>query len=150
MIRCLRAFGPLSILLFALTTSAHAVAEGRVECSSIRTAKISVGSVGYCVMLPASYDADAAKGKRIPVLYLLHGLSANQESLINTGAWNQVEELQESKKIGEFAIIIPNGGNSFYIDAKSGRLKYESFFMGEFIPAIERKYRIGGSRWMRA
>jgi len=101
-------------------------------------------------MLPASYDADTAKGKRIPVLYLLHGLGDNQESLINTGAWNQVEELQDSKKIGEFAIITPNGSNSFYIDSKNGRVKYESFFMEEFIPAMERKYRIGGSRAMRA
>src|SRR4029077_14355625 len=149
MIKCLRAIGSLSILVFALAISAHA-GDGRVECGSIKTTKISSGTVGYCAMLPASYDAVAAKGKRIPVLYLLHGLGDKQESLINTGAWNRVEELQESHKIGDFAIITPNGGNSFYIDSKNGGVKYESFFIEEFIPTMERKYRIGGSRGMRA
>src|SRR5438270_2091809 len=153
MIKRLRVAAPLSILVFILTLTlvpAASPAEGRVECNRIKTTKIASGSVGYCALLPASYDAAVAARKRIPVLYLLHGLGDNQESLINTGAWNQVEELQEAKKIGEFAIITPNGGNSFYIDSKNGRVKYESFFIEEFIPTMERKYHVGGSRATRA
>ena len=48
------------------------------------------------------------------------------------------------------AIITPQAGNTFYIDSKDGRTKYESFFVHEFIPAMERKYRVGGSRARRA
>ena len=141
-------FQTVGFVLSLLTLPAHAA--GRVECSSLKTTKVAGGQVGYCALLPPSYGPDGAKGAKFPVLYLLHGLGDNQESLINTGAWSEVEQLQEDKKIGEFAIITPNGGNSFYIDSNNGRVKYESFLVQEFIPAMERKYRVGGSRAARA
>jgi len=44
--------------------------------------------VRYCVLLPASYDTE--KARRYPVLYYLHGLGDNEQSLVNFGGWNLV------------------------------------------------------------
>jgi S-formylglutathione hydrolase FrmB len=61
-----------------------------------------------------------------------------------------VEDLQEQKRIGEFVIITPDGGRSFYINSHDGRLRYEDFFIREFLPAIEKRYRVQATRAGRA
>jgi S-formylglutathione hydrolase FrmB len=48
------------------------------------------GRIGYCAMLPPSYDAQA--GKRFPVLYFLHGLGGDQSFLASSGASSGIEE----------------------------------------------------------
>ena len=47
---------------------------------------------------PAPKDA-----RRYPVLYDLHGLGDNEQSLLNTGAWSLIQDLREQHKIGEFS-----------------------------------------------
>lgn len=91
-------------------------------------------------MLPPSYDQD--KTRRYPVLYYLHGLGDNEQSLVNGGGWNLYEDLLAQNKVGEYIIVTPNGFRSFYINSKDGKFLYEDFFIKEFLPAIERKYRV--------
>jgi S-formylglutathione hydrolase FrmB len=134
-----------AVLLLVLA-SAQAFAAGRVECATVRSARMN-GNIGFCAFLPPSYDVN--RTAKFPVLYLLHGLGDNHESLINTGSWNLVERLQEQKKIGEFVIITPNAGRSFYINSKNGRVPYEDFFLREFMPAMEKRFRIGATRAQR-
>src|SRR5258708_36745988 len=55
---------------------------------------------------------------------------------------NLVEDLREQNQIGEFLIVTPAGGRSFYINSHDGRERYEDFFLQEFLPHIERRYRI--------
>ena len=140
-----RAFFSFIVLLAVAGQSAQAA--GRVECGSVPS-KNAGGKVAYCALLPPSYDT--LKGKQFPVLYLLHGLGDNSQTLINTGIWNVVEGMQRQKKIGEFVIITPNAGASFYINSKDGRVRYEDFFVYEFLPAMQKKYRISASRGGRA
>jgi S-formylglutathione hydrolase FrmB len=137
-------------LFLLLCTSCFAAS--RVECGKV-TSKYVSADVGYCALLPPSFDAN--KTKTFPILYLLHGLGDNEQTLINTGIWNMVEELQSQKKIGDFVIVTPRGGRSFYINAKSSGAKqtaarYEDFFLKEFVPQIEKKFHSGGSRSRRA
>ncbi|MGH9531014.1 MAG: alpha/beta hydrolase [Terriglobales bacterium] len=146
--------GPLiSLLSFCIFTFAFCIlhppahAASRVECNAVRSA-ILKRSVRYCALLPASYDA--AKARRFPVLYYLHGLGADEQSLVQSGGWSLVEGLQEEKRIGEFVIITPDGGRSFYINSRDGRLRYEDFFIREFLPAVEKRYRIQAMRASRA
>lgn len=136
----------LGLLLVAGALSAPAFAAGRVECSTVTSVRMK-SNVAFCAFLPPSYDQK--KTQRFPVLYLLHGLGDNHESLINTGSWNMVERLQEQKRIGEFVIITPNAGRSFYINSKNGRVPYEDFFIREFMPAMEKRFRIGTTRAQR-
>jgi S-formylglutathione hydrolase FrmB len=122
-------------------------AASRVECGGVPSVAVH-GSVDYCALLPASYDVE--KKRTYPVLYMLHGLGDSSRTLITTGIWNLVDDLQAEKKIGEFIIITPEGGRSFYVNSKNGKLRYEDFFIKEFVPAMQQKYRINAARKGRA
>jgi S-formylglutathione hydrolase FrmB len=138
-------FSPCVLLFFALGTSA--LADSRIECGSLAS-KILHLAVRYCTLLPPSYDSDTQR--RFPVLYFLHGLGDNEQSLINTAGWNLIEDLREQGKIGDFIVVTPAAGRSFYVNSYDGRTRYSDFFIREFIPAIERKYRIRANAASRA
>jgi S-formylglutathione hydrolase FrmB len=110
--------------------------------------KILNHSVAYCAMLPPSYDTD--KNRRYPVLYLLHGLGENEQSLLRSGGFDTVQDLWEGKRIGEFIIVTPNAGQSFYINSRDGRVRYEAFLLQEFLPYVEANFRIRPGRASRA
>jgi S-formylglutathione hydrolase FrmB len=116
---------------------------GRVECRAVAS-RILGRDVRYCVFLPASFDA--SKSQRYPTLYFLHGLGANEQTLINIGAWNMVENLREEGRVGEYIIAAPDGGASFFINSQDGRQRYEDFFIREFVPMIERQYHATADR----
>ena len=137
---------PLFLLLAAFLHSAPAAAAtaaGRTECRSAPS-KILGHPVSYCVFMPPSYDAD--KQRKFPVLYFLHGLGENSQTLLDAGGWNLIENLWEEKRIGEFLIVTPSADRSFYIDSRDGRVRYEEFFIREFLPFIESHYRIHADR----
>ncbi|HKW60905.1 MAG TPA: alpha/beta hydrolase family protein [Candidatus Acidoferrum sp.] len=110
--------------------------------------KILARSVPYCVVLPASFDAD--KTKHFPILYELHGLGDNEQFFVHSGLWNLVEDQRESGKLKDFLIATPAGGASFYINSKDGKVRYEDFLLREFFPFIEKKYRALPGRANRA
>jgi S-formylglutathione hydrolase FrmB len=115
-----------------------AQAAGRAECVSLPS-KILARAVPYCVLLPPSYDAE--KTRRYPVLYLLHGLGDNEQMLVHSGGMNLVEDMWEQHQLGEFLIVTPAGGASFYINSHDGKRRYGDFFLQEFMPGVEKRYR---------
>jgi S-formylglutathione hydrolase FrmB len=127
------------VILFA----PPAAAAGRAECRSVSSAVLG-RKVPYCVLLPPSYDAE--KTRRYPVLYFLHGLGENEQVLPNSGGWNLIQDLWEEKHIGEFLIVTPDADRTFYINSRDGRVRYEDFFIHEFLPSIEGRYRIRADR----
>jgi len=148
--RCFARIIRLVALLAAVCNPAHA--QGRIECGVV-TSRILREAVRYCAFLPSSYDATAASKnpqakdvRRYPVLYSLHGLGDNEQSLLNTGAWSLVRDLREQHKIGEFLIVTPDGARSFYINSRDGHERYSDFFLQEFIPSIEHQYRVRAGR----
>lgn len=116
---------------------------GRAECRSMPS-RILGHAVAYCVILPPSYDAE--KSRRYPILYFLHGLGENEQILVNSGGMNLVEDLWSQKTIGEFVIVTPAAGRSFYINSRDGKVRYEDFFVREFIPYIGSNYRVREER----
>lgn len=146
MIRSFRLIG-----LFLLMPVASAVAQGRIDCAALNS-HILKQVVHYCVYLPADYDAGAAQHppKRYPVLYFLHGLGDNEQTLFNSGGWTLLEDLRNQHKMGDFMIVAPEGKRSFYIDSADGFVRYNEFFLQEFLPQIESKYRIKPGRAGRA
>jgi S-formylglutathione hydrolase FrmB len=123
-----------------------ALAAGRAECRSVPS-KTLAHPVPYCVLLPPSYDAD--KVRRYPVLYFLHGLGQNEQSLLNSGGWSLIQDLWDQKQIGEFLVVAPAGDRSFFINSRDGHQRYEDFFAGEFLPFIESHYRTRAGRRSR-
>jgi S-formylglutathione hydrolase FrmB len=135
------------VLIFCFAGMATvSLAAGRAECRTVPS-KILGRAVAYCAILPPSYDADAKR--RYPVLYFLHGLGENEQLLLNSGGMNLVDDLWERKDLGEFVIVTPAAGRSFYINARDGKVRYEDFFVKEFIPSIESRYRVQAERRTR-
>jgi S-formylglutathione hydrolase FrmB len=126
----------------AVSSTAQAAALGRGECRSMPS-KILGHAVQYCVILPPSYDSSK---QAYPILYFLHGLGSNSEILINSGGMDLINDLWSQNKIGEFLIVTPDAGRSFYINSRDGKVRYEDFFIHEFIPSIEKQYRVRSDR----
>ncbi len=143
--RLIRATG---FLLLALLAASAAQAQERVDCRAIHSALLH-SSVRYCVYLPASYSAPDAKTRRYPVLYLLHGLGGTQQSMAFNGEWTLLQNLRSENKVGDFLVVSPEAWDTFYINSKNGRTPYSDFFLTEFIPYIERVYRIRATRVTR-
>jgi S-formylglutathione hydrolase FrmB len=141
-------FRSVATFLVLCFTASLAVGQGRIECSSVAS-KILKRDVPYCVLLPKSYDTAGSTAK-FPMLYFLHGLGDNQQSLINMGAWNLISDLRQQNKIGDFLIATPQGWGTFYINSADGRTRYSDFFLDEFLPFIEHKYRTRTDRAGRA
>ena len=136
------------ILLLGCSTMpsmTQAAALGRAECRSMPS-KILDRAVPYCVILPPGYDSEK---QRYPILYFLHGLGSNSQLLIDQGGMDLVNDLWAQNKIGEFLIVTPDAGRSFYINSRDGTVRYEDFFIREFIPYIESHYRIRAERQYR-
>ena len=132
------------LALLAVAAFAPSVrAQGRAECRSAPS-KILGHPVPYCVILPPSYDSQPPQ--HYPLLYFLHGLGGSSQSFVDSGGLNAVEDLWQQKQVKEFLIVTPDAGRSFYVNSRDGRVRYEDFFIREFIPYIESHYRIRAGR----
>jgi enterochelin esterase-like enzyme len=104
----------------------------------------------YAIYLPPGYETSQ---RNYPVLYLLHGGGDDQ-----TG-WVQFGEVQliTDKAIAEgsatpMIIVMPdaNTGKRGYSNNADGSWRYEDFFFQEFMPFIEKTYRIKAEKHYRA
>ena len=139
----------LSFLLFL--AAGTSTAQSRIDCNALNS-RILKQAVHYCVYLPSGYDAGATEHpvRRYLVLYLLHGLGDNEGTLFNSGGWTLLDDLRKQHKMGDFLIVSPEGKRSFYINSADGSVRYNDFFLQEFLPHIERTYRIVPGRGARA
>ncbi|HXM59948.1 MAG TPA: alpha/beta hydrolase family protein [Terriglobales bacterium] len=138
---------PLRFLPFFLWFAISAAAQSRIDCNVIKS-RILGDTVHFCVLLPPSYDS--APAKHYPVLYFLHGLGENEQTLFKTGGWNLIEDLRQQHRMSDFLIVTPEARTSFYVNSADGKVRYSDFFLQEFIPYIEGKYRIRRERKSRA
>lgn len=139
------------LVLCSVLAAGSSFAQSRIDCSALNSA-ILKRPVHYCVFLPSGYDAGAAQhpASRYPILYFLHGLGDNEQTLFNSGGWTLLDDLRKQRKMGDFLIVAPEGRRSFYVNSADGSARYSDFFLQEFMPAIERKYRIRAGRAGRA
>src|SRR3982074_3275610 len=137
-------------LLLDLSPVAHA--QSRIDCDALNS-KVLKYVVHFCVYLPAGYDsapANPSAPQRYPVLYFLHGLGDNEQTLFNSGGWTLLDDLRRQHKIGDFLIVAPEGRRSFYTNSADGSVLYSDFVLREFIPHIEAQYRVRPGREGRA
>jgi S-formylglutathione hydrolase FrmB len=143
----LRGWSLLLFLLLAGITSA----QSRMDCSALNS-RILKRAVRYCVYVPSGYDAGQAQHppRRYPVLYFLHGLGDNEQTLFNSGGWTVLDDLRAQHKMGDFLIVAPEGRRSFFVNSADGSVRYSDFLLEEFIPQLESKYRVRAGRAGRA
>jgi len=137
------------VVIALLFSQAHG--QGRIDCNAMESHVLGQ-TIHYCVMLPPGYDTATAglSPRQYPVLYYLHGLGDNEQTLFKTGGWNVIEDLRQQGQIDSFLVVAPEGRNSFYINSADGRVRYSDFFIHEFIPYIETHYSIRRERSARA
>ncbi len=128
------------------TSSATPGGDGREECGALPS-KILARSVRFCALLPAAYDAHPER--RFPVLYWLHGLGQDEQSFAGSGGWTLVEDMRRQGRLGDFIILTPDAGTSFYLNSRDGHNRYQDFFLQEFLPGMERRFRIEAARATR-
>jgi S-formylglutathione hydrolase FrmB len=138
-------------LLFCCFTisilSAFAQPAGKVIEDQVIHSDIMAKNVKYSVYLPPDYGISERK---YPVVYLLHGYTDD-----HTG-WLQFGEIDRyaNKAIADgtippMIIVMPNGDSSWYINSFDGKEKYEDFFVKEFMPSVEKSFRIRAQKKYR-
>jgi S-formylglutathione hydrolase FrmB len=135
------------VLTSLLFLAVSALAQSRIDCNALKS-HILGEAVHYCVLLPSNYDS--APAKHYPVLYFLHGLGENEQTLFKTGGWNLIEDLRQQHKVSDFLIVTPDAKASFYVNSADRKVRYSDFFLQEFIPYVEANYRISRERKARA
>jgi S-formylglutathione hydrolase FrmB len=139
------------LLLGFLFAGSPVGAQSRIDCNAMNS-RVLKQVVHYCVYLPAGYDAGAAEhpARPYPVLYFLHGLGDNEQTLFNSGGWTLLDDLRHQHKMGDFLMVAPEGRRSFYINSADGSVRYDDFFLQELMPHVESKYRVRAGRAGRA
>src|SRR5437762_7905783 len=137
----------VSIFSISLLQSAIAQPVGKVIEERMVKSSILNKPVKYTIYLPADYDRSE---RTYPVVYLLHGYSDDQTGWLQFGEINRyADKAIADGTIPPMIIVMPNGDSSFYINSYDGKEKYEDFFIKEFMPSIEKIYRIKAEKRYR-
>ena len=108
----------------------------------------------YTVYLPAGYDMNT--DRTYPVLYLLHGMNDTNKGWYERGHVKDVmDQLTASGEVCEMIIVTPDAGGNIMEDKWNGYFdmqgwNYEEFFFAEFLPMVEKEYRIKADKQHRA
>ncbi len=138
------------IVLFflLLSISAIAISQGKIVESLIIHSKGLGKDVRYSIYLPSDYESSQ---RRYPVLYLLHGYSDDETGWAQFGEVQKIANETISKgDATQMIIVMPDAGVSWYINDAAGKVKYEDFFINEFIPFIDSIYRTRSKKQYRA
>ncbi|WP_020526626.1 alpha/beta hydrolase [Flexithrix dorotheae] len=134
------------ILLSPLLVFAQ-IPKGKVIEKQKHSSSILGYDVNYSVYLPADYDHSE---RSYPVVYLLHGYTDNETAWVQFGEVDRTaDQAIASGEIPPMIIIMPDGGVTFYINDHKGKEKWEDMFVEEFIPSIEKKFRIRSKKEFR-
>ena len=104
----------------------------------------------YAVYLPPDYTTSQ---RSYPVLYLLHGSGDDQTGWVQFGEVLHIaDKAIQDGSATPMIIIMPdaNTGRRGYSNDILGTWRYEDFFFEEFIPYVEKAYRIKSEKRYRA
>ena len=123
---------------------------GKVSDNLSMTSQILKSERKYAIYLPADYETS---GRSYPVLYLLHGSGDDQSGWVQFGEVKHLADkaIREGKST-DMIIVMPDGntGQRGYFNSPKGDWNYEDFFFQEFLPFIEKTYRIRAEKRYRA
>ncbi|KER09531.1 MAG: hypothetical protein HY22_10465 [[Candidatus Thermochlorobacteriaceae] bacterium GBChlB] len=106
------------------------------------------GRVSVKIYLPPSFQSSPRK--TYPVVYLLHPQGGTN------AIWSEIElqalldSLVATKRIVEMAVVMPDENGSLYVNGRSGKKNFETFFLDELPDAVEPDYRLVQRREARA
>ena len=145
----------LSFVLLLCTCSAFAQSEKSKVVTDTVYSHILKCDRAFNVYLPHNYNVDVDKS--YPVLYLLHGYSDDHQQWARRGHVREVmNNLVRSGQVEEMIVVMPMAGiakgekDSYHGYFNVPNWKYEDFFFQEFIPEVEKRYRIKTDKQHRA
>ena len=134
-----------ALMMFSSTVFAQNMGksmEGKIVKSAIMGKDVK-----YTIYLPAGYETSE---RSYPVVYLLHGYSDDDTGWLQFGEINRLaDKAIADGTIPPMIIVMPDGFVSFYMNSYDGKEKYEDFFVKEFMPKIEKDYRIKAQKRYR-
>lgn len=141
---------PITFLLFFCTASMLLSQTGKVMDNLSMKSKILNMDRRYAIYLPPDYETSQ---RSYPVLYLLHGSGDDQTGWVQFGEVLHIaDEAINSGTATPMVIVMPdaNTGKKGYVNDIKGEWRYEDFFFQEFMPYVEKTYRIKGEKRYRA
>lgn len=144
----------LFALVVAFAASLYASAQSRTETFTVQSELL--GCEKTCsVYLPDGYDDSA---RAYPVLYLLHGASGDHRDWICKGNMQLIADETIAQGLALPMIVVMPDASA---DGETGAATHEGyfdlpgweyarFFIEEFMPAVEKRYRIRPAKQHRA
>lgn len=132
----------------AARTQVKSQAARRTPPASATRETLAAASIGgkplpFRVLLPRGYDSDTYG--RYPVLYLLHGLTGDEND------WVTRSRLMEYAARYRLIVVMPGAGDTWYANsATDPGARYEDAIIKELIPHVDSKYRTVAAREGRA
>lgn len=140
----------LTFLSLAFATNCLFGQHGKVYDNLSMNSSILKSERNYAIYLPPDYDESS---RSYPVLYLLHGGGDDQTGWIQFGEVLHIaDQAIKNADATPMIIVMPDasaGKRGFY-NTIDGNWNYEDFFFKEFMPYVEKKYRIKGEKRYRA
>ena len=140
----------LSVLSLIFTASLSAQVTGKVMDNQSMKSNILKMDRKYAIYLPPDYFTSE---RSYPVLYLLHGAGDDQTGWVQFGEVLHIaDKAILSGSATPMVIVMPdaNTGTRGYVNDAKGEWRYEDFFFEEFVPYIEKTFRIKGEKRYRA
>ncbi|MEO5979414.1 MAG: alpha/beta hydrolase-fold protein [Chryseolinea sp.] len=141
----------LALLALLLWLASPVLAQsGKVSDNLSLPSKILKGERKYAIYLPPGYESSS---RSYPVLYLLHGGGDDQTGWVQFGeVQHYADQAINDGSATPMIIVMPdaNTGTRGYSNTPNGEWRYEDFFFQEFMPFIEKTYRIKPDKHYRA
>ncbi len=132
----------LPVLLMAQT--------GKVMDNLSMQSKILKGERKFAIYLPPDYETSQ---RSYPVLYLLHGSGDDQTGWVQFGEVLHIadKEINEGRAT-PMIIVMPDANTGYrgYVNRPGEDWRYEDFFFQEFVPYVEKTFRIKSEKRYRA
>ncbi len=137
------------LLSFVLLFSAGLFAQtGKVMESLVFESEKVAYPVKYSIYLPPGYETSQ---RSYPVLYLLHGYSDDETGWVQFGEADRIADRGiANDDFPPCIIVMPDGKVTWYANSYDGKDPWEDMFIQEFIPYIEKEYRIRQKKEFRA
>jgi enterochelin esterase-like enzyme len=92
----------------------------------------------YEIILPPGYKQST---QRYPVLYLLHGAAGGASEWVEVGIHQAADTLWTEGALPPFIIVLPEGGNGYYLNHANGGPRWGDYIAGEVVQEIDANYR---------
>jgi enterochelin esterase-like enzyme len=140
----------LLLLAFVFTSGLLFSQGGKIIDQLSLKSKILDSERKYAIYLPSDYDYS---NREYPVLYLLHGAGDDHTGWVQFGEVKSITDKANKNGVSTSMIIVmPDAqtGKIGYFNDIDQKWNYEDFFFKEFLPFIEKKYRIKSEKKYRA